>query len=162
MRWLILFGGVMLFASESGGTDIIPRTINFLIFAAILWYLVGDKVKEFFTNRKEEIAKRFQDVERKLKESKALKEEMQIQLNESKKISEDIIATAKKEAEIIKEKIAKELEEELKLLDKHFEDFKESEIKKSKEEVLRKFLAEVLKDIHITSDEAAKIILKVA
>jgi F-type H+-transporting ATPase subunit b len=48
-KFLLFLAGVLAFASEgSGHTDIIPRTINFIIFVAILWYLVGDKVKRFF------------------------------------------------------------------------------------------------------------------
>jgi len=47
---LIIFN-VFVFASNSiSGTDIIPRTINFLIFVAILWYLVGNRAVEFFRN----------------------------------------------------------------------------------------------------------------
>ena len=47
MKKTLLLGAVLsgvLFASEaaaSGGTDIVARVINFLIFIAILWYLVG-------------------------------------------------------------------------------------------------------------------------
>ena len=46
---LISLGVAALFASEaaSGHTDIVPRTINFIIFVALLWYLVGDKIKNY-------------------------------------------------------------------------------------------------------------------
>ena len=42
-----------LFAAEGAETnyDIVQRTVNFIIFAGILWYLLADKVKAFFANR---------------------------------------------------------------------------------------------------------------
>jgi len=153
----------LLFASEAATqTDIIPRTINFLIFVAILWYLVGDKVRRFFAERKENIAKRFQEIEEKLKESKERKEALKAELNNAKKLAEEILENAKKEAEFIENKIKKQLEEEIKLLEKHFEEYKEAEIRKTKQEAVKEYLNEIFKDVHITSEDAAKLILKAA
>ena len=36
------------FASGAGDSDILARSINFVIFAAGMYYLIGDKVKAFF------------------------------------------------------------------------------------------------------------------
>ena len=38
-------------ASGSGETDIFWRVINFAIFFGLLYYLLADKIKEFFKNR---------------------------------------------------------------------------------------------------------------
>ena len=152
------------FASEAAThtTDIIPRTINFLIFAAILWYLVGNKAINFFKQRKESIASRLQEIEEKLKESKARKEALKAELENSKIKAKEIVENAKMEAKYLENKIKAQTEEEIALLQKHFEDFKVLESKKIKKEVVKEFLEETLKDVHITSDEAAKLILKVA
>ena len=160
---VLLFSGVV-FASEAANhtTDIVPRTINFLIFVAILWYLIGDKVKRFFQERKESIAKRFQEIEEKLKESKARKEALKAQVSEAKHMAQEIIETAKKEAELIENKIKAQLEEEIQILQKHFEEFKINEIKKTKQEAIREYLNEIFDEVHISSEDAAKIILKVA
>jgi len=95
---LIVVGVVSVFASEaaSGHTDIIPRAINFVIFAALLWYLVADKIKRFFSERKEQIASRFQEIETKLKESKEKKEALKAELIQAKKLAEEIVENAKK------------------------------------------------------------------
>jgi len=152
------------FASDAAAhtTDIIPRTVNFLIFAAILWYLVGNKAINFFKQRKEGIASRLQEIEEKLKESKARKEALKAELENSKVKAKEIVETAKKEAEYLQNKIKAQAEEEIALLQKHFEEFKVLEAKKVKKEVVKEFLEETLKDVHISSDEAAKLILKVA
>ena len=160
--FLSLFG-VFAFASEAAGhTDIIPRTINFLIFVAILWYLAGNKIVNFFKQRRENIAKKFQEIEEKLKESKARKEALKAELENAKVKAREIVENAKKEAELLESKIKAQTEEEIKILQKQFEEFKKYETQKAKKEVVEAFLNETLKDIHITSEDAAKLILKVA
>lgn len=152
------------FAADAAShtTDIIPRTVNFLIFVAILWYLVGNKAINFFKQRKEGIASRLQKIEEKLKESKARKEALKAELENSKIKAKEIIEEAKREAKYLENKIKTQTEEEITLLQKHFEEFKVLESKKVKKEAVKEFLEEILKDVHISSDEAAKLILKVA
>jgi len=158
-KLLLLLVGAFLFASE-GETDIVARVINFSIFVAILWYLIGDKLIGFFRERKEKIAKKFQEVENKLKETKNQKEMLKAKLEEVKAKANEIVEDSKKEAEFIYNNIIKEAKEEVELYKKHFEEFKEIEIKKAKKEAMKEFLEDVLKDIHITSEDAAKIVLK--
>ncbi|WP_456479260.1 F0F1 ATP synthase subunit B family protein [Nautilia sp.] len=162
---LVAFLSVIAFANEaaaSGGTDIVARTINFLIFVAILWYLVGNKIVSFFKNRKEEIASRFQEVENKLKEAKLKKEELRAKLEEAKIKAAEIIEDSKKEAEFIYGSVIEEAKNELALMEKHFEEAKTAEIRKAKREAIKAFLEDVLKDVHLTSEDAAKLVLKVA
>ena len=159
-KLLFILIGTFLFASGAGETDIVARTVNFLIFVAILWYLIGDKVIGFFRERKEKIANKFQEVEKKLKKTKEQKELLKAKLEEAKIKANEIVEDSKKEAEVIYNDIIKEAKEEVELYKKHFEEFKEIEIKKAKQEALKEFLEDVLKDIHITSEDAAKIVLK--
>ncbi|GAX87811.1 F-type H+-transporting ATPase subunit b [Lebetimonas natsushimae] len=161
---LSLIFSAVLFAGESSisGTDIVPRTINFLIFVAILWYLVGNKAVEFFRKRKENIAAKFQEVENKLREAKAKKEELEAKLEEAKVTAKNIIEDSKNEATVIYNKIMEDGKLELSAMDKLFESYKENELRKAKKAIVKKFLEDVLKDIHISSEEAAKLILKAA
>lgn len=53
--FLLILAPVILLGSDAAakaGTDIIPRTINFLIFASILYYLIADAAKNFYFGRK--------------------------------------------------------------------------------------------------------------
>jgi len=154
----------LVFANEGGmiNTDFIPRSINFIIFVAILWYLAGNKIVNFFEERKNKIAKQYQEIQNKLNESKAKKEALKAELENAKAKAKEIVETAKKEALLIEEKIKTATEEEIKIIERHFEEFKESEKNKLKRDVAKAFLEETLKDVHITSEDAAKIILKVA
>jgi len=162
---LIALLSAVAFASEAaatGGTDIVARTINFLIFVAILWYLVGNKVIAFFKNRKEEIASKFQEIENRLKEAKNRETALKRQLEEAKIKATEIIEDSKKEAEHIYNSILEETKAELEMLEKHFEEAKVAEIRKAKREAIKAFLEDVLKDVHLSSEDAAKLVLKVA
>ena len=162
---LIALLSAVAFASEAaanGGTDIVARTINFLIFAAILWYLVGNKAIAFFKNRKEEIASKFQEIENRLKEAKNRETALKRQLEEAKIKATEIIEDSKKEAEHIYNSILEETKAELEMLEKHFEEAKIAEIRKAKREAIKAFLEDVLKDVHLSSEDAAKLVLKVA
>jgi len=153
----------VLFANEAAAhTDIIPRTINFVIFVAILWYIVGDKILSFFKQRKENIAKQFQQIEEKLKESKARKEALKAELENAKIKAKEIVENGKLEAKHLEEKIKAQVEEEIAIMQKQFEEFKKLQTNKIKKEAVEEFLEEVLKDIHISSEDAAKLVLKVA
>ncbi len=160
----LLFGifGVFAFAGDFSHTDFIPRSINFIIFVAILWYLAGNKIVSFFKQRKESIAKKFSEIEDKLKESKLRKEALKAELENAKIKAKEIIENAKMETEVINNKIKAQTEEEIKILQKQFEEFKEMEENKLKKEVVKEFLDKTLADIHISSEDAVKLILKVA
>jgi len=168
MKKLLFFAVISSFLYAATGeaaqhtTDIIPRAINFLIFVAILWYLVGSKATEFFRNRKEEIATKFQEVENRLNEVKAKKEELEAKVEEAKIMAKEMIEDAKNESKIISNNIMETTKLELEAMDKMFETFKESEVRKAKKEVVKEFMNNVLKDIHISSEDAAKLILKAA
>jgi len=71
-------------ASEAGGhggidaaklNDLLWRTVNFVIFAGILYKLAAKPIKEFFASRKNTIGQELQDLEgQKISVQKALKE----------------------------------------------------------------------------------------
>jgi F-type H+-transporting ATPase subunit b len=158
---------VTLFAGEHqmahtamSDTDFIPRVINFVIFAGILWYLLADKVKTFYAERSNKIADSFAEVEAKLKDSKAQKEALQKEVEETHKKAEEIIATAKKEAEILKENILENAKNEIAMLNKQFEEQKAYEESKMKKEVVEAYLNNLAKDIHLSSEEVANIVTK--
>ena len=159
-KLLFILIGVFLFASEGGETDIVARVINFLIFIAILWYLIAGKVINFFKERKEKIAKNFQEVENKLQKAREQKEILKARLKEAKLKASEIVDDSKKEAKFIYNNIIEKTKEEVELYKKHFEEFKEIELKKAKKEIIKEFLEDVIKDVHVSSEDIAKIVLK--
>jgi F-type H+-transporting ATPase subunit b len=159
---------ISLFANEHeavshatiSDSDFIPRVVNFVIFVGILWSLLADKIKIFYVERSEKIASAFQEVENKLKESKQHKENLKNQVEETHKKAEDIIKSAQKEVDLIKNQILATATNEIELLNKQFEEYKKYEEARLKQEVVSSYLDNLVKDIHLSSDEVANIVTK--
>jgi F-type H+-transporting ATPase subunit b len=150
---MALIAGIT-FASEHAEatgteTDIVQRTVNFLIFAGIVYYLIADPVKAFFTGRTKGIAQELEKVQERLKESKTAKEAAQEKIEEAKKLAEEIMTSCKKENAIINEKMAAQLEFDLNNLEKQQEDVMELE----KRQMVRDLVGEVLADA-LAQDES--------
>lgn len=101
-------------------TDFIPRIFNFMIFAGLLYYLLANPIKNFFTGRQKGISDQLKEIEAKLQASKEEKKEAEARIEESKKKYEEIIETAGKEAEFLAAKIADTSDNELKTLEKQY------------------------------------------
>ena len=161
---LLLLAPIILSASEGaeGGTDFWWRLFNFAIFAGILYYLLADKIKDFFAQRSNSIAGELSTVQEKLKEAKAKKEEALKSVDEAKEKADEIIELAKKEAVMLSEKIAKDSEAEVAYLEKSFEDRVEIETKKMKQDVVNELLGSLFdKDgVKISNDDLLNIIKK--
>jgi F-type H+-transporting ATPase subunit b len=97
---LSLFSTILLAAGHSGHveTDIIPRTVNFSIFAALVYYLLADKIKSFFASRSNGIAKSFSEVEEKIKASRLATETAKAKKDEAKKIGDELIIASNADA----------------------------------------------------------------
>lgn len=158
---LIFLAPLSLFAA-TGGTDydIVPRTINFLIFFAILLYFVAKPAKEFYQNRITKIASRLDDIQKRVLESKNRKLELIKKVEEAKKEAQIAKENAKKEAELLVAKIQADTKNELALLDKQFEDSKAYKERKMQKEVVAEVLNEAFDELKISQDELFKIMLK--
>jgi len=92
-------------AGHEGTTDIVQRTVNFLLFAALVWYLVGEPVKNFFKSRSSSIADELKKVQEKLDESIKLKKEALAKISEAEKFAEELAKASKKENKILNDNI---------------------------------------------------------
>jgi F-type H+-transporting ATPase subunit b len=162
---MTLFVSASLFASsgaEHGATDIVPRTINFLIFAGILWYLLAKPVKGFFGGRAEEIATRLNSIQEKLRESKAEKEAAEAAVEEAKAFAAELQATTEKEKEILKKQIEAQCASEIGVIEKQIKD-KEA---LAERQMVRSVVESVLSDVTAQStasldkEKMADIIMK--
>jgi len=143
-------------------TDIIQRTVNFLIFAGIIYYLIAEPVKGFFTGRTQGIADELEKVQTRLKESKEAKESANAKIEEAKILAKEIMSSCKKENVIINEKMAAQLEFDLSNLEKQKNDIMELEKRQMVRDVVEEVLAEALNQDKsvLDKDTFADIILK--
>ncbi len=132
-------------------TDFIPRIFNFLIFAGLLYYLLANPIKNFFTGRQKGIADQLKEIEAKLQASKEEKKEAEARIEENKKKSAEIIETAHKEAELLASKIADNSEKELIVLEKQAEEKSTLEERRAIREAINDVLSNNISndDIHL-------------
>jgi len=152
-----------LFANDTGvESDILERTVNFLIFAAILYYLLSDKLKTFFVGRTSSIQAELDKVQEILKESDKKLIDAKQEVVDAKKVADELVSIASSEVEAIKTKIEVAVEQEIAFLTKSFDDKTELETRKVKKEVVESILNQLLtnENIALSQKDLANIILK--
>lgn len=162
---MLLLSGSLLFASSGhaeGGTDIVPRTINFLIFVAILYYLAAEPIKNFFKNRSATIAAQLEEVQVKLKQAKEDKQKAEAELAKAKELAQEITETVKKEIELLTAELKKQGEQEVATLEKSFEENIELEKRKRVRTIVKEVLEEMLDDktLEIDKEKFVNLIVK--
>ena len=160
---LALVGPIALFANDANvQTDILERTVNFFIFAAIIYYLLSDKLKAFFKGRTESIQAELNKVQDLKKESEKKLSDAKQEVEKAKKVAEELVSTATSEVEAIKTKIENAVEQEIAFLTKSFTDKEELEVRKVKKDVVENVLNQLLSDdnIALSQEDIANIILK--
>ncbi|MEA3289606.1 MAG: F0F1 ATP synthase subunit B [Campylobacterota bacterium] len=154
-----------LFASDAHAsveTDILERTVNFFIFAAIIYYLLADKIKAFFSDRTSSIQAELDKVQDMLKSSEQKVAEAKQGIEDAKKVADELVASANSDIDSIKQKIEAAVDQEIAYLSKSFDEKIELESRKVKKEVVENVLDQLLSDenIALSQDELANIILK--
>ncbi|HIP44104.1 MAG TPA: F0F1 ATP synthase subunit B [Sulfurospirillum arcachonense] len=160
---LLLLSPALLLASGGGGeTDIVVRSINFVIFASIMYYLLADLVKDAYKGRIAGIADRLNSIQVKVKESVTAKEAAQAKVEEAKANALVLVETSKKEAQLLSVKVANDTDVELQNLEKGFKEKTQIEKRRMARDVVAKVLDEMFdKDaISIDEEELVKIVMK--
>lgn len=167
MKRMLLLGlaivPVALFANEGAvETDIVQRTVNFIIFAGILWYLLADKIKAFFAERSLSIQAELDKVQDTLKASQEKVKDAQKKLEEAKKLATEIVEGAKADIDSVKQKVATAVDSDIANLNKNLDEMMKVETSKAKKEVVNEVLEELLssENIKLTQNELVNIVLK--
>ena len=149
-------------SAEHTETDIVQRTVNFLLFAGLIWYLIAEPVKNFFAARSGAIADEMQKVQDRLKETVTLKKEALARISDAEKFAEDLMVSSKKENKILNDNIMAQCEVDLEILAKQQETLMDFEQRKMVRSVVEDTLNEVLSQSGEDFDKEAmaKVILK--
>jgi len=154
---------LVLFANDHEvHTDIVERSVNFFIFAGILYYLLADKLKTFFGDRTKSIQAELDKAQEMMKESQKRVDDAKKEVEKSQAIAEELVASANGDIESIKSKINDAVEQEIKVLQKVSTDKQSVETREVKKEVVQNVLDQLLSDenIALSQDDLANIILK--
>lgn len=145
--------GSRYFEMTGRHTDFWARVFNFTIFASLLYYLTANVIRNFFKNRKEQIAKQLGEIEERLQAAKTEQKEAEARLKESEKKAKEIVADAKKEAVILSDKVMQNNLQELAYLEKQFEEKSNLEARKSVRETINEVLGDNIGSDDILVDE---------
>ena len=161
---LMLMISTYALASEAGHgeTDIVQRTVNFLLFAGLVWYLVGEPAKAYFASRSKSIADELKKVQERLDESISLKKEALAKITEAEKFAETLVVSSKKENKIVNDNIMAQCEAELEALTRQNLSLKDFEQRKMVRSVVENVLGETLNQSseNLDKETMANIILK--
>lgn len=149
----VLLLSAYLFGSDAaaeGSTDIVQRTVNFLIFAGILFYILAEPVKSYFNGRSSGIADELDKVQERLRESKRLKEAAELKVEEATRFANELSESSKKENKILSDKILMQCEQELEIIAKQNSALMELE----KRKMVREVVSEVMNDVMNSSNDA--------
>ncbi|TLD96029.1 F0F1 ATP synthase subunit B [Helicobacter jaachi] len=166
-----IFAYVILIASPSfllaasvsiQDSDFIQRVINFVIFAAILWYFAFDSIKGIFVNRRNAIAARLQEVQDTLHKAKQEKELAQKRLEESKERAKEIVNAAKQEAYLVEQKYNEQIKKDIEMFKYALEANMELEKRRAIQESVSALLNELMQDsqVQLNKDDYVNIITK--
>lgn len=146
----LILGGY-LFGSDAateGSTDILQRTVNFLVFIGILYYLLAEPIKNYFGGRSTSIANELGKVQERLRESKELKEAAQHKIEEAERFVVELNESTKKECKILTDKIAVQCDQDVDVMQKQ----NSSLMILEKRQMVRSVVEDVMGDIMSASD----------
>ncbi|MFP6323106.1 F0F1 ATP synthase subunit B [Helicobacter pylori] len=136
LGFLILLSPLCATGSDISQTDIIERSLNFLLFAGILWYFLAKKLRSFLRSKSLEISKRLEEIQAQLKVSKENKKKLLKELEQAKEKAELIISDANKEAYTITQKYELQTKMDVENLIKNSKALMDLEVKKIKRELV--------------------------
>ncbi|MCQ2863577.1 F0F1 ATP synthase subunit B [Helicobacter pylori] len=136
LGFLILLSPLCAIGLDISQTDIIERSLNFLLFAGILWYFLAKKLRAFLHSKSLEISKRLEEIQAQLKVSKENKKKLLKELEQAKEKAELIISDANKEAYTIVQKYELQTKMDVENLIKNSKALMDLEVKKIKRELV--------------------------
>jgi F-type H+-transporting ATPase subunit b len=147
---------------KDGSTDIVQRTVNFLLFAGLVWYLIAEPVKSYFQARSQGIADELEKVQDKLNESVELKESAVAKVAEAEKFAKELMEVTESEVKILNEKIMNQCDADIEVLTKQNQTLMEFEQRKMVKNVVEDILNDVLAQSSKSFDKKAmaNVILK--
>jgi F-type H+-transporting ATPase subunit b len=147
----VLMLSTYLFGSDAaaeGSTDIVQRTVNFLIFAGILYYILAEPIKNYFGGRSAGIASELDKVQERLKESKNIKEAAEHKIEEAERFVNELNEVTKKECKILSDKVMTQCDQDLDVMQKQSDSLMALE----KRQMVRNVVNEVMGDVMSASD----------
>ncbi|GAA7803274.1 F0F1 ATP synthase subunit B [Helicobacter pylori] len=144
LGFLIFLSPLCATGLDISQTDIIERSLNFLLFVGILWYFLAKKLRSFLRSKSLEISKRLEEIQAQLKVSKENKKKLLKELEQAKEKAELIISDANKEAYTITQKYELQTKMDVENLIKNSKALMDLEVKKIKRELVESVFKDLI------------------
>ncbi|WP_120945598.1 MULTISPECIES: F0F1 ATP synthase subunit B family protein [Helicobacter] len=138
----ILGSGVFLWGAghDISQTDIVLRIVNFILFAALVWYCISGPLKRMLEQRRAKIASRLNSLQEQRQAIKEEKENALKALEQAKQEAGQIISNAKQEAFLLTQKYEQQAKSAIEKLIKDNQDLKHKEELRVQQEVVGELL----------------------
>lgn len=142
---LILFVSVNILFSYDNvlDTDIVARTINFIIFAVIMYILISKPLKDFLKSRQNSISEKFTDYEEKYTLLKRQFQKTKDKHNSISTKTKELIIQAHKEAKEIEKTKLEELEQTLVNMKKSSNSYLTNKQSMAKQKIIECFIEDI-------------------
>ena len=163
IRLLFFIFPVILFSADVdiSKSDIIERSINFLIFVIIMWYLVANKLFSMLKDRQMHMATRLNNIQNELLDSNLKKDEALKLLDQTKSKVQNILDTANREALVISSNMEKQCIADIETLNNIHRDLLKFEKSRIDKEVIADVIDQLFKDgLHTSKDVYVDIITR--
>lgn len=118
---LVLAATGIGFASSGGGgggfispewQDLIWRVVNLVLFLLVIYFLAWDKIKSFFSDRREQISSELQNIEDRKKQAEEKLKEVEKNISGIEQERQEILDQAKQQGEALKNSIIEKAQED--------------------------------------------------
>jgi F-type H+-transporting ATPase subunit b len=158
--FVLLLASSPLLANSGAELDIGYRTMNFVIFAGIAYYILAEHVKNFFADRTKSIQTQIDEVKDTLAQSEKKVNDAKAELENAKTLAKELVESAKSEISKIELQVQESTKSELENLSRIFDNRVELETKKMKKEVVASVIEKLFSDdtIKLSSKELGNIV----
>ncbi len=165
LRYIMcLFVPLALFANAHGEADydIIGRTLNFLMFSGLLYYLIANKAKVAYKDRITSIADKLESVQSALKNSEQKKDLARDKIEQAKEDAKTILLNSQKETQVLVSKLYEDAKSDMLNLEKMYEEKINIEHRHMKRDAVSEILDEMFSenDSLVDKKEFINVILK--
>ncbi len=160
MKYLFFLLPMFAFGASANGEanyDIVARTLNFLIFAGILYYFLANPIKNAYRARIQGIESRITQSRNKILEAQAKEEAAKAKVEETRALAEKFIEAGKIEARQLAAKIEKDTWNTVKTMSENYIEQKEFARRASVKKVIEGVIADVFEDDSIKISEQGLI-----
>lgn len=161
LLYIVLFSTLVI-ASEHPETDIIQRSVNFVIFMVILYKIAYKPLSALLRGRTKDIQSELEALDSEIEEIKEDREKAILSIENAKIKAKDVKKSISAEAKNITARIENETKIELISLEKSYSDKEEIEEKRFTTSIVKEITDEIFADESIipTNDEISDVIIK--